>query len=116
MGKPLLFEEIDFTVGFADPMFPIRYATVVELRLQQMGDFYDKPHFTMENYKISGAVKWGLKIFAPNYQKAHPYAKSGRTNRLAYVAVTLFRHYTAARKKVRENRHWKLDVVYNTTP
>jgi len=38
-GNPLLFGEIDFTVGFADPMFPIRYATVVELRLQQMGDF-----------------------------------------------------------------------------
>ena len=28
MGKTLLF---DFTVGFADPMFPIRCATVVEL-------------------------------------------------------------------------------------
>jgi len=25
------------------PMFPIRCATVVELRLQQMGDFYEKP-------------------------------------------------------------------------
>jgi len=37
-----------------------------------------------------GAVKWGLTIFAPNYQNAHPYAKSGQTNRLAYVAVTLF--------------------------
>jgi len=31
-----------------------------------------------------------LKIFAPNYEKAHPYAKSGQTNRLGYVAVTLF--------------------------
>jgi len=30
-GNPLLFGEIDFTVGFADPMFPIRCATVVEL-------------------------------------------------------------------------------------
>jgi len=71
-------------------MFPIRYATVVELRLQQMGDFYEKSHFTMENFKFRKAVKWGLKIFAPNYQKAHPYAKSGGRNRLAYVAVTLF--------------------------
>ena len=68
----------------------------------------------MENFKFPGAVKWGLKIFAANYQNAYPYATSGRTNRLAYVAVTLFGHYTAARKKVRENRHWKLDVVYNT--
>ena len=89
-GNRLLFGKTDFTVGFADPMFPIRCATVVELRLQQTGDFYEKPHFTMENFKFREAVKWGLKIFAPNYQKAHPYAKSGRTNRLAYVAVTLF--------------------------
>ena len=74
-------------------------ATVVELRLQQMADFYEKPHFTMENFKFREVVKWGKKIFAPNYQKAHPYAKSGRTNRLAYVALTLFWHYTAARNK-----------------
>jgi len=84
-----LFGETDFTVGFADPMFPIRCATVVEL-LQQMGDFHEKPHFTMENFKFREAVKWGLKILAPNYQKAHPDAKSGRTNRLAHVAVKLF--------------------------
>ena len=71
-------------------MFTIRYATVVELRLQQMGDFHEKQHFTVGNFKFQEAVKWGLKIFPPNYQKAHSYAKSGRTNRLAYVAVTLF--------------------------
>ena len=71
-------------------MFAIQCATFMELRLQQKGDFYEKPHFTMENVKFRGPVKWGLKIFAPNYQKAHSYAKSGRTNRLAYVAVTLF--------------------------
>jgi len=64
-----------------------------------MGDFYDKQYFVMENFKFWKAVKWGLKIFAPNYQKAHRYAKSGRTNRLAYVAVTVFWHYTEARKK-----------------
>jgi len=52
--------------------------------------FYKKPHFTMKNFKFREAAKWGLKIFAPNYQNAHPYAKSGRTNRLAYVVVTLF--------------------------
>ena len=45
-----LFEETDFTVGFADPMSPIRCATVVELQLQKMGDFYEKLHFTMENF------------------------------------------------------------------
>jgi len=63
----------------------------------------------MENCKFREAVKWGLTIFAPNYQKAHPYAKFGLTNRLAYVAVTLFGQYTAARKKVRENRYWKIE-------
>jgi len=55
-----------------------------------MGDFYEKPDFTMKTIIFWEPVKWGLKIFAPNYQKAHPYAKSGRRNRLAYVAVTLF--------------------------
>jgi len=44
-GNTLLFEETDFTVGFADPMFPIRCATVVELRLQEIGDFYKKRAF-----------------------------------------------------------------------
>jgi len=88
LENPVLFGETDFTVGFIDPMFPIRCATVVELRLQRMGHFSEKPQFTMENFKFREAVKWGLKIFAPNYQKAHPYATSGRTNRLSYVAVT----------------------------
>ena len=67
-GKPLLFGETDFTVGFSDPMFSIRCATVVELQLQQIGDIYAKPHFTMENFKFREAVKWGLKIVVPNYQ------------------------------------------------
>ena len=39
-GNPLLFGETDFTVGFTDAMFPIGCATVVELRLQRMGDIY----------------------------------------------------------------------------
>jgi len=87
-GNTLLFEETNFTVGFADPMFPIRCATVVELRIQQMGNFYENPHFTMENFKFWETVRWGLEIFATDCQKVHPYAKSGRTNRLLYVAVT----------------------------
>jgi len=39
-GHPLLFGETDFTVGFPDPMFPIRCATVLELRLQKVGDIF----------------------------------------------------------------------------
>jgi len=89
-GNPLVFGETVFTVGFADPMFPIQCATFMELRLQQMGDLYEKLHFTMKNFKFWEPVKWRLKIFAPNYQKAHPYAKSGRTNRLTYVVVAFF--------------------------
>ena len=38
-------------------------------------------------------------MFGPKYQKAHPYVKSGRINRLAYVAVAVFKRYTAPRKK-----------------
>jgi len=33
--------------------------------------FAKNPHFTMKNFKFWEAVKW-LKMFAPNYQKAHP--------------------------------------------
>ena len=67
----------------------------------------------MENFTFREAVKWGLKIFAPNYQKAHPYANLVEQIvwRIRYVAVTLFRHYTTAtRKKVRENCHGKIEL------
>ena len=49
----------DFTVGFTDPMLSIQCATFMEIRLQQMGDFYEKPHFTMDNFKFWEPVKWG---------------------------------------------------------
>ena len=47
-GNPLFWGKTDFTVEFADPIFPIQCATFIQLPLQQMGDFYEKPHFTME--------------------------------------------------------------------
>ena len=50
-------------------MFPIRCATDVELRLQQMGDFYEKPHFAMENFKFREYVNWGLKFFGTKLPK-----------------------------------------------
>ena len=96
-------------------MFPIRYAPV-ELRLQQMGDFYEKPNFTIENFKFREVVKWGLKFFAPDYKKAHPYAKSGRTNRLAYVAVTLFWHYTVGDIAPPHNRGAEWGVLWDGCP
>jgi len=43
-----------------------------------MGDFYEKSHFTIENFKF-GEV--GVK-FRPKYQKVQSYAKTGRINRL----------------------------------
>ena len=59
----------------------------------------------MENFKFWEAGGLGLKIFGPKYQKAHSYAKTGRINSLAYVAVTVFKRYTARRKKASENAH-----------
>jgi len=71
-------------------MFSIRLQLLWSYDYSKWAVFYEKPHFTIESFRFWEAVKWGLKIFSPNYQMAHPYAKSGRTNRLAYVAVTLF--------------------------
>jgi len=77
--------------------------------------FYEKPHFIMENFKFSEAAV-GFKTFWAKYQKAHSYAKSGWINRLAYVAVAVFKRYMAPRKKYERTPigKWKLDVVYNT--
>ena len=72
----------DFIVGFADPMFPIRCATVVELRLQQMGDFY-------ENLILLCKIS--------NFGKLFGVCGSD-------VVLTLY----GDEKKVRENRHWKI--------
>jgi len=87
----------------------------MELRLQQMGDFYEKPHFTMENFYILGACKVGVENYWTKVPKGTTLRQIWSKNRLAYVAVALIWRYTTARKKVRENRHWKVDVVYNTT-
>ena len=114
-GNPLLFGETDFTVGFADPMFPIRCATVVELRLQQMGDFYEKPYFTMENFKFRGAVKWGWKFL---HQTTKRHTLTPNLVEQIIWRMWQWRCFDSIRrleKKVRENCHWKLDVVYNNT-
>jgi len=75
-----------------------------------MGDFYEKPHFTIENFKLwEAGDEWRLEMFVSKYQKAHSYAKSGRINRSAYVPVALFWILYGGEKKVRENVHWKLE-------
>ena len=74
-----------------------------------MGDFYEKPHFTMENFKFPEDEKWGLKIFAPNYHKAHPYAKSFRVCGSDVLTI-----YGSEKKSTRESP-LENRVVYNTT-
>ena len=87
-GNPLLFAQTDFTDV---PNVSYLMCNCCGATTTANWRFLRNTNFTIENLKFRGkAVKWGLKIFAPNYQKAQPYAKSGRTNRLAYVAVTLF--------------------------
>ena len=88
-GNPSLFGQTDFTVGFADPMFPIRCATVVELRLQQMGT----------------KLRKGTPLRQIWSNKSFGICGSD-------IVLTLY----SDEKKVRENRHWKIDVIYNTTP
>ena len=107
IGKPLILGETAFTIGFAAPMFPIQCTTFVELWLQQMGVLCKNPNFTMEIFNVG----LRLEIFGPKYQKAHPYAKSGRINRLAYVPVALF--CTAPRKSTQE-RPLETRVICNT--
>jgi len=73
MGKPLILGvKTDFTIGFAVPMFPILCATFMDLRLQQMDDFYEKPHFTMENFKFWGACEMGVENFCTKLPKGTP--------------------------------------------
>jgi len=115
MGKPFIFGKTDFTIGFADPIFLMQGGTFLELGLQTMGDFYEKPHFTMENFKYWKGG-WGLKIFGPKYQKAHPYAKSGRINCLAYVVVAVFIAIRRREKKAHEIADWKLESSITLQP
>jgi len=96
-------------------MFPIQCTTFVELWLQIMGDFFlQKNAFCNEKFLIFGGWGWGLKIFGPKYQKAYRYAKYDRINRLAYVAVAVFKRYTAP-KKVCENTHWNFESDNNAS-
>jgi len=64
--------ETDFTVGFADQIFSIQCATFMELRLLQMGDFYEKPHVTIKNFKFWEPVKWGVEKYWTKVPKGTP--------------------------------------------
>jgi len=67
MGTLVFFGETVFTIGFAHSMFPIRCTTFAELRLQKIGDFYEKPHFTIQNFKFYKVRNRLLKTVEPKY-------------------------------------------------
>jgi len=90
MGKPLIIWRNLFYRWIRRPNVSYSMCNCCGATTTTNWRFVQKTHFTMENFKLRDAVKWGLKMFARNYQKTHPYAKSDRTNRLTYVAVTLF--------------------------
>ena len=75
--NPLLLEKLTLTLDSHTQCF------LFDVQLLWSYDYSKRAIFTK-----NCILQW--KIFAPESQKAHPYAKSGRTNRLAYVAVTLF--------------------------
>jgi len=103
MGKPLIIWRNWF------------YRWIRDVQLLWSYDFFlRKTAFYNGKFLISGGCKVGLKIFAPSYQKAHPYAKSGRTNRLA---LWQWRCFDTIRRREKSTRESPLEnrVVYNTT-
>jgi len=95
MGKDFV-RKTDFTIWFADPVFPIQCTTFVQLRLQKIGDFLTKNYILQWKFLNFGD---GVENLWTSAKKAHPYAKSGRINRLAYVPVVVFWRYRTPRKK-----------------
>ena len=69
-GNPLLFGQTDFTVGFADPMFPIQCATVVATTAN--GRFLRKTAFYNGKCQISGGCKVAVKNFCTKLPKGTP--------------------------------------------
>jgi len=60
----------DFTVGYADPMFSIQCAISVALGLQNMGAFYEKPHFQWNIFNLS--CKVGVENLSTKVPKGSP--------------------------------------------
>jgi len=72
-----LEKKTDFTIGFADPMFPIQCTTYLELWLHaEMGGFYKKTHFAMKNSKFWKAGV-GVKNFWMKLPKGTPLRQIG---------------------------------------
>ena len=69
----------------------------------------------MENFKFREAVKWGLKFLHQTTKRHILNAKIWSNKSFGVCGTDVVLILYAGEKKVRENRHWKLDVVYNTT-
>jgi len=72
MGKRLILENLTL---------PLTSQTQCFLFNGQLLWSYDR--ILQSKILNSGSLGWGLKNFGPKYLKAHPYAKTGRINRLA---------------------------------
>jgi len=70
----------------------------------------------MEHFKLRKAVKWGLNIFAPNYQKAHPYYTPNLIEQIVW-RIWQWRCFDTIRRQEKSTRESPLEnpVVYNTT-
>jgi len=79
-----------------------------------MGDFHEKPHFT-KKVKISGGCKVGAKNFCSNVPKGTPLRQIWSNKSFSVYDSDFVLTLYGGEKKVRENRHWKSRVVYNTT-
>jgi len=90
MGKPLIIWRNRFYRWICRPNVFYSMCNCCGATTTANGRSLRKSTFYNGKFLISGGCKVGVDNFAPNYQKAPPYAKSGRTNRLAYVALTLF--------------------------
>jgi len=69
----------------------------------------------MENFKFRGAVKWGFENFCTKLPKGTPLRQIWSNKWFGVCGSDVVLSLESDEKKVRENRHWKLDVVYNTT-
>jgi len=96
-------------------MFPILCATVVELTLQQIGNFYEKPHFTIENFKFRNSVKWGVENFCTKLPKGTPLRQIWSNKSFGVCAIDVVLTLYGGDKKRTQESPLENRFVYNTT-
>ena len=69
----------------------------------------------MENFKFWDAVKWGLKNVCTKLPKGTPLRQIWSNKSFGVCGSDVVLTLESDEKKVRENRHWKVNVVNNTT-